>query len=114
VAGERRDKARYRAPDSFVAARARRPLSVSSERIAGIAWRAAGVLTGLEERIAEDVDRETQQQTGGSMSDRTSVLVAPHRAAASGRCRRGSRQRSHTWFTPPGASTRFGTLIEDR
>lgn len=62
-AGERvwpasdKTKLRYRATDSFVAARARRPLSVSSERIAGTAWRAAGLLTGLEERVAENVER---------------------------------------------------------
>jgi Protein of unknown function (DUF429) len=50
-------KLRYRATDRFVEARIRRPLSVSSERIASTAWRCAQLLTALEERTGEAVDR---------------------------------------------------------
>jgi Protein of unknown function (DUF429) len=50
-------KLRYRATDRFVAARTRRPLSVSSERIASTAWRCARLLSALEDRTGEPMDR---------------------------------------------------------
>jgi predicted nuclease with RNAse H fold len=50
-------KLRYRATDSFVAAKVRRPLSVSSERIASTAWRCAQLLSRMEQRSGKAVDR---------------------------------------------------------